>query len=214
MYRAPPAPFARWSSCSLALLLAACTQQAPPAPPRAAGPTLAVPQAAVHADPAAAIEASMARFRGARSFVAEMTLEGARTQRSRLEYVAPDRYRLQLPIGTQVIVGDTLYLQGPNGSQRVPLPPGLLTQWRDPLQLQPGERLQVEDLGPATVDGAAAHQYRVRHRDAARPPMLFWVGAGGWPLRIEQAGRDARGDYRVVLAYSRFDDPALRIDPP
>ena len=195
----------------LPLLLAACAQQAAPDPQI---PPKSPPATAAHAAPAEVIEASMARFRGARSFVADMTLEAAQTQRSRLEYVAPDRYRLQLPIGTQVIVGDTLYLQSAAGSQRVPLPAGLLTQWRDPLQLQPGERLQVEDLGPEPVDGRAAHKYRVRHPDAARPPMLYWIDADGWPLRIEQAGRDERGDYRLILTYSRFDDPALRIDPP
>jgi len=213
MSRIPPTALARWPLCLLPLLLAACGQEAAPAQAPAATPALDVPQA-TRPEPAAAIEASMARFRAARAFAAEMTLEGARTQRSRLEYVAPDRYRLQLPIGTQVIIGDTLYLQGADGSQRVPLPPGLLSQWRDPLQLQPGERLQVEDLGPAVIDGAAAHQYRVRHPDPARPPMLYWIGADGWPLRIEQAGRDARGDYRLVLAYSRFDDPTLRIEAP
>ena len=156
----------------------------------------------------------MARFRSARSFVAEMSLQGRQARHSRLEYVAPDRYRLTLPAGPQVIVGDTLYLQGEHGAQRVPLPPGLLAQWRDPLQLRPGERLQVEDLGAGSLDGVAAHKYRVRHPGGARPPMLFWIGAGGWPLRIEQPGRDAQGDYLLTVAYSRFDDPALRIEAP
>ncbi|HEY0334782.1 MAG TPA: hypothetical protein VGC74_13910 [Stenotrophomonas sp.] len=218
---------ALFAFCLAPLLLAACDRDGPPA----AEPALAPPTATATARPDAArtdvaraeaapakamqaIETSMARFRGARSFVAEMTLQSAQAQRSRLEYVAPDRYRLQLPGGSQVIVGDTLYLQGAQGIERVPLPPGLLAQWRDPLQLRPGERLQVEDLGPDTLDGQAAHKYRVRHPDASRPPMLYWIDARGWPSRIEQAGRDARGDYVLAVAYSRFDDPALRVDPP
>lgn len=200
---------------ALPALLAACDRTAPAA---STHPALRTP-AATAADPAGRIEASMARFRSARSFAAEMTLQGPQRRHSRLEYVAPDRYRLQLsvddqPLGTQVIVGDTLYLQADAGTRRVPLPPGLLAQWRDPLQLQPGERLQVEDLGPDPVDGRAAHKYRVRHPDTARPPMSYWIDADGWPLRIEQAGRDARGDYRLGVTYSRFDDPSLRIDPP
>lgn len=211
MSRAPLIPPLRLPLALLPLLLAACTQQATP-DPRTTPQT--APESAAHAAPARLIEASMARFREARSFVADMTLEAAQTQHSRLEYVAPDRYRMQLPMGTQVIIGDTLYMQSAAGSQRVPLPPGLLTQWRDPLQLRPGEHLQVEDLGPEPIDGRAAHKYRVRHPDAARPPMLYWIDADGWPLRIEQAGRDERGEYRLILAYSRFDDPALRIDPP
>lgn len=211
MSRVPPLSSLRLPLGLLPLLLVACAQQAAPDPQTPPQPS---PETAAHTAPAELIEASMARFRGARSFVAEMTLEAAQTQRTRLEYVAPDRYRMQLPVGTQVIVGDTLYLQSAAGSQRVPLPAGLLTQWRDPLQLRPGERLQVDDLGPEPVDGRAAHKYRVRHPDAARPPMLYWIDADGWPLRIEQAGRDPRGDYRLILTYSRFDDPALRIDPP
>lgn len=189
--------------------LAACDR----APSTAGEPAAAAPALPAPATDAPVL-AAMARFRDARAFVATMQLDGASPQRSRLEYVAPDRYRLQLAAGTQVIIGDTLYLQLDGRSQQVPLPAGLLTQWRDPLQLKPGERLQVEDLGSDPIGGLPAHRYRVVHPDPARPPMLFWIDGDGRPRRIEQQGRNARGDYRLVIDYTQFDDPALRIEAP
>lgn len=196
-----------------ALLAAGCTRT-PQATPAGAPAVPQAPASAAHA-PAQIVLDAMARFRAARAFEARMQLEGTRSQDSRLEYVAPDRYRLQLPMGTQVVIGDTLYLQAEGRSERVPLPAGLLAQWRDPLQLQAGEALQVEDLGADPLDGQPAHLYRVIHPDPARPAMRLWIDADGRPRRIEQSGRDAGGaDYRLQIDYSRFDDPALRIDAP
>src|SRR4249919_2347403 len=42
----------------------------------------------------------------------------------------------------------------------------------------------------------------------------LWVGADGYPLKIEVTG-DANGQVaRTSIRYSRFNDPAIRIDPP
>ncbi|MDG2527055.1 hypothetical protein P6166_17010 [Stenotrophomonas sp. HITSZ_GD] len=193
-------------------MLPGCTRSPDAAPSAAAAPRAET--GGPHA-PAQQVLDAMSRFRAARAFEARMRLEGARPQESRLAYVAPDRYRLQLPMGTQVVIGDTLYLQAGDRSERLPLPRGLLAQWRDPLQLQAGEQLQVEDLGADPIDGQPAHLYRVIHPDPARPPMRLWVDADGRPRRVEQRGRDDGGaDYRLQIDYGRFDDPALRIDAP
>lgn len=193
-------------------LLAGCARSPDAAP---AVPTAPKDSVATAPAPARVVLDAMARFRQARAFQARMHLEGARPQDSQLEYVAPDRYRLQLPLGTQVVIGDTLYLQAGERSERLPLPAGLLAQWRDPLQLQAGEQLQVEDLGADPLEGQPAHLYRVIHPDPARPPMRLWIDADGRPRRIEQRGRDAAGaDYRLQIDYTRFDDPALRIEAP
>ncbi len=194
-----------------ALLLAGCERTQDPTPAIPQAPTAA---AATHA-PAQVVLDAMTRFRAARAFEARMQLEGTRAQDSRLEYAAPDRYRLHLPMGTQTIIGDTLYLQAEGRSQRVPLPAGLLAQWRDPLQLAEGEQLQVEDLGADPLDGQPAHLYRVIHPDPARPAMRLWIDADGRPRRIEQRGRDAGGaEFRLQIDYTRFDDPSLRIEAP
>jgi len=197
-----------------ALLAGGCTRT-PQATP-AGGP--AVPQASARQAPAPAqlVLEAMTRFRAARAFEARMQLESEHPQAGRLEYVAPDRYRLQLPgLGTQVIVGGTLYRQEDGRTDHLPVSAELLAQWRDPLQLQADDQLQVEDLGADPLDGRPAHLYRVVHPDPARPAMRLWIGADGRPLRIEHRGRGPNGDaYRLQIDYTRFDDPTLRIDTP
>lgn len=130
------------------------------------------------------------------------------------DFVAPDRYRLTMPAGTQTIIGDTMYLSMQGRSMKVPLRKGVLTQWRDPMQLRGNEaKLSATALGSETVDGKPARKYAVRNADHPELRITLWIGAGGMPLRIDsESGAGAAG--RTTLRYSRFDDPTLRIDAP
>ena len=53
----------------------------------------------------------MDKFLAARSFHASMHMEGAQTMTNEMDFVAPDRYRMQMTAGTQVIIGDTMYME-------------------------------------------------------------------------------------------------------
>jgi len=211
----------RSASTLLPLLfaLAACR----PSPPEAAGTPEAAPVPAAPSPPAAAtaeavqeVKDSMQRFLAARSFHARMQVEGARPMTSDMDYVAPDRYRIELPTGTQTVVGNMLHMQVGDRRTQVPLPPATLAPWRDPLKLeQAGEGLSAERVGDDAVDGQPARRYRVRHAGPDPATFDYWIGADGRPLQLRHAGRDSDGrDYTVLQTYSRYDDPAIVIDAP
>ena len=207
------------ASCAT-LAFAACKPSAPADP----GATPANPAAAVEeavdalnplSDPAAEVKASMDKFLAAQSFHATMTMEGAQRMANEMDFVAPDRYRMQMPVGTQVIIGDTMYMQAQGRSMKVPLPQGTLTQWRDPLKIQEHkDGMSVEALGDDRVDGQPAKKYLVRHAQPKPSEFTYWVGGDGLPLQLRHAGESQGKAYTMTLRYSRFNDPAIVIDAP
>jgi hypothetical protein len=199
------------AAAMLSLLLSACERT--PAPPAATAAPVPVPAAA--ADPVQAVLAASQRFGQLQSFHATLQMQGPRTLKAAMDFVAPDRYRLETDEGVQTIIGGTFFLQRAGEVRQVPVPPGLLAQWRSPLPADatPAD-LQVEDLGPAQVAGQAARQYRVRHATVAPDGLLYWIDAQGLPVRIERQGQTNGQPFRATVDYSRFNDPGLRIDVP
>jgi hypothetical protein len=127
------------------------------------------------ADPKAAIRASMDRFMAVRSYHATMEFAGAPggtggpMSHHEIDFVATDRFRMQTPMGTQVIIGDTMYMHVQGRTMKVPMPKGTLTQWRDPARLAESEAgMTVQAQGRDTVDGVAALKYLVRHEQPSR----------------------------------------------
>lgn len=207
----PTMPIARPAILLLCLALAACSRA-----PQAGAPSAALPAAAVERNAADAVLASMDRFLAARSFHASMRLDGGpQPVRSEMDFVAPDRYRLQLPQGTQTIIGNTLYLEAGGKRQTLPLPEGTLAQWRNPLNLdERRDGLKATALGEDRIGGQPARKYRIEQADAGQPGMLYWIGNDGRPLRIVQAGQTGQHAYTVTIDYSRFDDPGIAIAAP
>ena len=166
------------------------------------------------------VKASMDKFLKAKSFHAVMTMEGARGMTSEMDFVAPDRYRMQMPMGTQVIIGDTMYMQADGRSMKVPLPKGTLSQWRDPLKIEENKAgLSVQALGADSVQGHAAKKYLVRNTQAepGQPgptEFTFWIDSEGLPLQLLHQGEAQGKPYSMTLRYSRFDDPTITIDAP
>ena len=205
----------------LAIALAACK---PAAPTDAAAVPAAPPTLAEAAPPAPAttgntaaddVKASMDKFLAASSFHATMHMEGAQTMTNEMDFVAPDRYRMQLPAGTQVIIGDTLYMQAQGKRMQVPLPAGTISQWRDPLKIQENkEGLSVEAQGSETVEGQAARKYLVRNTVPESTEFTYWIGENGLPLQLLHKGESQGEPYSMTLRYSRFDDPTIKIDAP
>lgn len=206
--------------CSLILataLLAGCQQ---PSPPPASVPSAdaAHPAAAPAADPASAVLEASRRFASLRSFHAEMTLHGAQAGqvvRSGMDFVAPDRYRLETPAGVQTIIGDTFFLHAEGRMQQVPLPAGTLEQWRSPLPSEARlQDLRVEDRGPADIDGTATRVYRIDGPAGSGETLQYWIGGDGLPRQIQRDGFNKQQPYRITLRYSRLNDPSLQVPPP
>ncbi|MEG2804091.1 hypothetical protein [Stenotrophomonas sp.] len=195
----------------LSALLSGCGAAPGPADP-ATSAAASVPAAA---DPAQAVLDASQRFSRLRSFHASLRMQGPRTVETTLDFVAPDRYRLQTEDGPQLIIGDTFFLQRAGEVRQVPVPPGLVAQWRSPLpaDLAPAQ-LQVQDLGADVLAGVATRKYRVRHASAGPDGMLYWIDARGLPVQIERDGQAQGGRYRITLRYSRQDDPTLQIALP
>ncbi len=199
----------------LLFALAACR----PSPHEGAGVPAAIPPTppAVPArDAVRDVKASMHRFLATRRFHAQMQVEGAQPMTGEMDYVAPDRYRITLPGGTQTVIGNMLHMQVDGRHIRVPLPPETLAPWRDPLKLQQAQQaLSAEHIGDDTVAGRAARRYRVRHATPEAVAFDYWIGPDGLPLQLRHTGRDDKGrPYTVLLTYSRYDDPAISIDAP
>ena len=202
----------------LAFALAACKPSTP------ADPTAATPAGAVAdtvsalnpvSSPADEVKASMDKFLAAKSFHATMKMEGAQLMTNEMDFVAPDRYRMQMPVGTQVIIGDTMYMQSQGRSMKVPLPQGALSQWRDPLKIEQNKAgLSVEAQGSDRIDGQSAKKYLVKHTQPEPSEFTFWIGDDGLPLQLLHHGQAQGKPYAMTLRYSRFNDPSITIDPP
>ncbi len=201
----------------LVLALVACKPTSPTEPAAATVPAVAEAAAAFKplASPEDEVKASMDKFLKAKSFHAVMVMEGARGMTNEMDFVAPDRYRMKMPVGTQVIVGDTMYMQADGRSMKVPLPKGTLSQWRDPLKIEENKAgLSVEALGSDSVEGQAAKKYLVKNTQPEATEFTFWIGSDGLPLQLLHQGQAQGKPYSMTLRYSRFDDPTITIDPP
>ena len=210
----------------LVLALAACKPSTPAdtAAPAQAEPAGTLEKAAAALNPLSSPEeemkASMDKFLKAKSFHAVMDMQGARSMAIEMDFVAPDRYRMEMPTGTQVVIGDTMYMQIKGRSMKMPLPAGTLAQWRDPLKIEEHKAgMSVESLGNDNVDGQPAKKYRVRHSEpqSSQPQsreLTFWIGSDGLPLQLLSHGESQGKPYSMTLRYSRYDDPSIVIDAP
>lgn len=161
------------------------------------------------------VGAAMQKFASARSYHATMTTTSGQQMTTELDFVAPDRYRISMPMGTQVIVGDTMYMNMQGRTMKLPMPKGTLSQWRDPGKLRESQaQATVTALGPGLVDGKPASKYRIVSAQSPDTHTVMWVGASGWPLKIDVDGKSGGKAYAASIRYSRFNDPSIRIDAP
>ena len=170
------------------------------------------------ATPKEAIRKSMQRFMQARSYHATMQLDGGPrgAMSNEVDFVAPDRFRMAMPgMGTQTIIGDTMYMSVDGRSMKVPLPAGTLTQWRDPAKLdENAATMTVEAQGRDSVDGTPARKYLVHNTRPQPSDVTMWIGNDDLPLQIRVSGSAQGHATTTTIRYSRFDDPSLKIDPP
>lgn len=204
----------------LALALAACKPSTPADPAATtAAPAGVVAETAEAlnplSDPLDDVKASMDKFLAAKSFHATMRMEGTQLMTTEMDFVAPDRYRMKMPMGTQVIIGDSMYMQAQGRSMKVPLPAGTLTQWRDPLKIEENKvGLSVEAQGRESIDGVSARKYLVRHTKPEPSEFTYWIGGDDLPLQLVHTGQAQGKSYTMTIRYSRFNDPGIVIDAP
>lgn len=168
-----------------------------------------------HGGPREDVKAAMQKFIAARSYHVTMSTSGPQAMTTEAEFVAPDRYRLQTPAGTQVIIGDTMHMSMQGRTMQVPMPEGTLTQWRDPGNLRKHEAtMTVEALGADVMQGKPAKKYRVTNTQPQPSTSTMWVGADGYPLQVRATSSSQGKPVTVTIRYSRFNDPTLKIAAP
>ncbi len=132
-----------------------------------------------------------------------------------VDFVAPDRFRMQMPMGTQIIIGDTMYINADGRTMKVPLPKGTLSQWRDPAKLAGNEAsMTVQSQGRETIDGVSTHKYLVHNTQPQPSDVTMWIGNEGLPVQIKVSSLVQGQAADTVIRYSRFNDPSIRVEPP
>jgi len=199
------------------LALAACkgTSDAPAA---AAKDAAVPPSPAVVRDARAEVRAAMEKFLAARSFHATMRIKGGAQGMmiNEMDFVAPDRYRITMPnVGTQTVIGDTMYMSMHGRTAQVPMPKGTLTQWRDPARMAENEAtMTVAAQGADSVGTESARKYLIHHTQPQPIDVLMWVGDDGRPLQLEVSSTMQGSKVETSVRYSRYDDPSIVIDAP
>ncbi len=224
-------PLARSLALLLFCALAACkptTPQSADASPDAATASLpastsaptGIAEAAARLNPLASpkdrITASLRKFMAVRSFHASMQFNGPGGAISNeVDFVAPDRFRMQMPMGAQVIIGDTMYMSVDGRTMKVPMPKGTLSQWRDPAKLAGNEAtMTVQAQGRDNIDGISAHKYLVHNTQPQPSDVTIWVGDDGLPVQIQGRSTVKGQAADTTIRYSRFNDPTLEVEPP
>lgn len=172
-------------------------------------------------------------FLAVKSFRAEIRLLEPGRSTTRLEFQAPDRYRVSVPGGpTTVVIGDSGYMQIGGSIMKLPMAMDSLTsQYRDEAflrKLQDG--MVVEDLGEDSLDGEPVRKFRYV-QDVAPPSALPGAPAaargGGqsttvaWVstktrliLRLDVSSQQAGQPTRSEIRYSDYNSADIRIQPP
>jgi len=211
----------------MVLGLAACKPSAPipgdTAPPPARASATEGVAAAVDAinpitSPREAVIASMNKMMEARSYHASMEIDGGPQGqlRNQVDFVAPDRMRMQMAgMGTQLVIGDTMYMIMDGRSMQVPMPKGTLTRWRDPGNFRAAEAgMTAEALGSETVNGVSARKYALHYSVPDAADGTLWIGLDDLPLKMQVASEAQGKQVTTTIRYSRINDPSIRIDVP
>jgi hypothetical protein len=199
---------------------AAGTDEAAPATTagkdEAASTSIPAPRASLRESPKDAVDQVMARFLDARSYHVTMdTRAGERAMKVEMDFVAPDRYRMTTPAGTQHVIGDTMYMTMQGRTMKMPMSPGQMSQFRDSSSFaEHRETMTVESMGSEAVDGKAARKYFMRNTQPQPVETTLWIGDDGYPVQVAVSGQAGGQSTQTMIRYSRFNDPTIRIDPP
>ncbi len=168
------------------------------------------------AGPKEDMKALSVKFLALRTY--HVTMEGSdkRVPKMAVDFVAPDRYRMQMPMGTQYVIGNTMYMTIEGRTMKMPMPKGAMTQWRESDRaFREIDQMQIEALGMEAVNGKPARKYRMTqtiHKPATT--SLIWVSMNGYPAKMQTTGSVGKQSHTMTVHYSRFNDPSIKIDVP
>lgn len=161
------------------------------------------------------MKALSVKFLALRSYHVTMENSDKRVPKMEVDFVAPNRYRMQMPMGTQYVIGDTMYMTIDGRTMRVPMPKGTVTHWRETDRaFREMDQMQIEALGTEAANGKPAKKYRMTKAGQTPTSSLIWVGMDGYPVKIQTTGTAGKRTSTVTIHYSRFNDPAIKIEPP
>ncbi len=172
---------------------------------------------AASADARGDLHAAFRKNLAAKTYRATMTDLASGKQVSVVEFQAPDRYRISVAGGpTTVIAGGVMYLDMQGQKMKVPVPKGMLENYRSDAALK---QMQTDTViraaGAGTVGALPARRYRWTSTGKKTSVGDAWVDLkSGYVLQVESAA-DARSRAGAVrVRYSDFNSAAIRIAPP
>lgn len=172
------------------------------------------------ADPAArdAVITAMRKFLALRSY--RVTIINSDDQKaslpSTLEYLAPDRYRMETP-GTppQVVIGNNLYLTAGGRTKASPVPAGTTSKWRDPVDFMAADSSFIAEKGARRfVFGVPSSEYKIHFTKPVTSDMSLWIGPNGLPVKLESQGQLGGNTFTTVRKYSHYDSSDIKIATP
>ncbi len=170
---------------------------------------------AAWAGPKEEMKALSLKFLALRSYHVTMVSDDKRVPKMETDFVAPNRYRMQMPMGTQYVIGDTMYMTIDGRTMKIPMPKGTMTQWRESDRaFREVDKMQIQALGTEMINGKSAKKYRMSQVGPPATNSLLWVGTDGYPIKIETTGSAGKRTSTMTIHYSRFNDPSIKIEPP
>lgn len=140
------------------------------------------------------------------------------------EFQAPDRYRMTTDDQvSSVVIGDTMYMMMDGKTMTMPMPKGMLSQYRSQEVLKEFERgTPVTAEGTDTVGGQACRKYRftgtgkaIGANASSQYTSVVWVSiASGLPVQVETSRNRGGKLHTARMIYSDFNSPKIRISAP
>lgn len=172
---------------------------------------------AAAADPRGELRGAFQKNLALKSYRATMTDLASGKQVSKVEFQAPDRFRISVAGGpTSVIAGGFMYMDAGGRPMKVPLPPGMMANYRsDAAWKQMEKDTLIRAVGPAAVGAEPARKFHWITSGKNASTGDVWVSLkSGHVLQVETAPQPGSKAGGVRVRYSDFNDPAIRISPP
>jgi hypothetical protein len=130
-----------------------------------------------------------------------------------VDFAAPDRFRLQMPTGTQYVIGSDIYVTVGGHTMKLPVPQvgPMIAQLRSPGEAATFAKTHViKDLGTSSVAGVPTHAYGFDDTtEGITTHNVLDIGPKQLPYRMTV--NSSRG--KVVITYGKFNVP-VTIQPP
>lgn len=169
-------------------------------------------------NPAADIDAMADKFLAQKSFRAKMLGFGEKDIKTDMEFVAPDRFRIQTGPGLEtIVIGKDVYISMGNSFQKIPGAMGdNIPDLRSAFSKEGRKWFSdVRYIGEETVDGKPAYVYEYKNKgegNIGENDSKIWVSkADGLPLRVES--RYKSGNLKSMVIEYEYD-PNIKIEVP